>query len=81
MHVALAMKKKVVAIFGPTNYRENYLYDIGSAFYPQDFHCDKFPCQLGRCIHFDDSCISLIKPELVSMKVHEMMQAESLFEV
>lgn len=81
MHVALAMKKKVVAIFGPTNYRENYLYDLGSAFYPQDFHCDKFPCQLGRCIHFDDSCISLIKPESISGKVHEMMQEGSLFEV
>lgn len=31
LHLALALKKKVVAIFGPTNFKEVYLYERGKA--------------------------------------------------
>lgn len=73
MHIAIAFKKKVVALFGPTHATDNHLYGLGTAFYPKDFVCEEFPCQLERCIHFEDNCMSLIQPELVARKVERLM--------
>lgn len=65
MHIAIALKKKVIAMFGPTHASENHLYDLGTAFYPKDFSCKDFPCTNDKCIHFKDTCMSLITPAMV----------------
>lgn len=36
LHIALAMKKRVIALFGPTNANETYMYNRGTSFY--DMH-------------------------------------------
>ncbi len=65
MHIAIAMKKKFIVLFGPTRATENCLYDFGVAFYPQDFSCELFPCHEAKCPYFKDSCTTKISPEKV----------------
>lgn len=74
MHVAIALKKKLIALFGPTHYRENHLYGLGTSFYPKDFACDEFPCSLDQCIHFDQTCMQLIEPEVVFSEIENIMK-------
>ncbi|MBF0384759.1 MAG: glycosyltransferase family 9 protein [Candidatus Omnitrophica bacterium] len=73
MHAAIALKKKIVALFGPTHASENYLYNLGVAIYPKNFDCPQFPCRLDKCIKFDHSCIALIKPEQVLKEVESLL--------
>ena len=48
LHIALALKKKVVALFGPTAHREVYLYGRGVAVLPEgNYQC--LPCLLSKC--------------------------------
>lgn len=65
MHIAITLKKKFVAIFGPTHCLENCLYGFGVAFYPQDFLCEFFPCSKDQCPHFTNGCVTITKPETV----------------
>ena len=46
VHIAFALKKKVVVLFGPTNPNEVYLYGRGVALYDSTLDCR--PCQ-GTC--------------------------------
>ncbi len=81
MHVAIALKKKVVAMFGPTNHRENYMYDLGTCFYPNHgFYCDKFPCMESKCLKCKDTCLELIKPSEVFDEVQRIMTETSMKE-
>lgn len=73
MHLGIAMKKKIISLFGPTHASENFLYGQGSKFFPVDFHCDEFPCRLSKCVHFDDTCLSLIKPETVYQEIKKLI--------
>lgn len=77
MHIAMALKKKMIALFGPTNYRENYIYDLGPALYPNgDFSCERFPCrpqETEQCIKFNDTCMSIIKPEKVFEEIKKLI--------
>ena len=77
MHIAIAMKKPFIAIFGPTHYRENYLYDRGIAFYPQELDCKLFPCRVEVCPHVKDGCTTLITPETVFKAIQEMATPKS----
>ena len=48
LHIALALKKKVVALFGPTAHREIYFYGRGVAILPEgNYHC--LPCLSLKC--------------------------------
>jgi len=65
MHIAMALKKKFIAIFGPTHCQENHLYDLGVAFAPKDLRCDLFPCRENACRHFENGCTTTTTPEMV----------------
>ncbi|EKD26356.1 MAG: ADP-heptose-LPS-heptosyl transferase II [uncultured bacterium] len=74
MHIAIALKKKIIALFGPTNHRENYLYNLGIALYPNnDFSCEKFPCRDFNCVKFDDTCMRLIAPNKVFEEIQNLI--------
>lgn len=74
LHIAIALKKKIIALFGATNYNEHYLYGLGTNLYPENFPCDKYPCRVDKCIHFKDTCMSLIKSEMVLIKIDNIME-------
>jgi heptosyltransferase-2 len=73
MHIAIALKKPFVVIFGPTHCQENYLYERGVAFYPKDFSCELFPCRENICPHFKDGCTTLAKPEAVLKDITRLL--------
>jgi len=62
LHLAIAMKKKIVALFGPTNPKETYLYNRGIAHTPANIKCSYFPCYLPNCKNNEALCISEISP-------------------
>jgi len=81
LHLAIALKKKIIAFFGPTPASDHYLYGLGISMHPQDFSCKEYPCWINKCIHFDDNCMSLIKPELVINQVNEILNIELTKEI
>ncbi|MEI7817328.1 MAG: glycosyltransferase family 9 protein [Desulfuromonadales bacterium] len=58
LHIALALRKKVVVLYGPTNPNETYFYGRGEVLYPAvDLPC--IPCLERTCSH-DKECIESI---------------------
>jgi len=74
LHLAIALKKKLICLFGPTHHLEHYFYNLGSALHPKDFVCKEFPCHVDKCLHFKDTCMSLIKPESVVRRVDKLLK-------
>jgi len=63
LHLALALKKNVLGLFGSTSDREVHLYGLGSALVPERYF-DCRPCFRKACTH-DEECINLITPPIV----------------
>jgi heptosyltransferase-2 len=58
LHIALALKKRVVVLYGPTNPHETYFYDRGEVIYPDlDLPC--IPCLQQTCRQ-EQSCMEFI---------------------
>lgn len=58
LHIALALRKKVVVLYGPTNPNETYFYGRGEVLYPDvDLPC--IPC-LERSCSREKGCIEFI---------------------
>ena len=63
LHIALALKKKVVVLYGPTNPNETYFYGRGEVLYPEtDFDC--IPCLATTCQR-EKCCMEFITPQRV----------------
>lgn len=56
LHLAIASKKKIVAVYGSTSANETYLYGLGSIFVPKDGACPDVPCHLPQCRHDERLC-------------------------
>ncbi|MBU1061330.1 MAG: glycosyltransferase family 9 protein [Candidatus Omnitrophica bacterium] len=72
LHLAIALKKKVIALFGPTSEREVYMFDRGCIIRPQQkLKC--MPCFSTRC-RFGRSCMYMIEPETVCKKIKKLLR-------
>lgn len=69
MHVAIALGKKVVVLFGPTSHAEIELYGRGVKVYA-DMVC---LCCYARECELKPNCMELIKPEAVFGAIKEML--------
>ncbi len=71
LHIALALRKKVVALFGPTSHTEIDFYGCGSAMLPTvSYKC--IPCLETFC-NRKNPCMRFISPQSVKKKVmHEL---------
>lgn len=75
MHLAVALKKKVIALFGPSSSKEVYLYDEGKILLPKvDYNC--IPCLQRECFQ-KEHCMRFIKPKDVARDVKGLMKAGS----
>ena len=63
LHLALSLKKKTVAYFGPTSSSEVHLFDNGEKIHPM---WDCFPCYLSRCDRSPTCMESLTAEEMAS---------------
>lgn len=67
LHLALALKKRVVALFGPTSHREIYFYNRGSFLLPEaPYKCGS--CFKPKC-NKEKECMGYIFPEKVMEKI------------
>lgn len=73
LHIAVALKKKIVALIGPTNPRENFLYGLGTILFPENIQCEYFPCRVAKCQLFEDTCMRAIQPGIVYEEVERLL--------
>ncbi|MCX5705912.1 MAG: glycosyltransferase family 9 protein [Candidatus Omnitrophica bacterium] len=67
LHICLALGKSVIALFGPTSYREIYFYNCGSFILPEsDYRC--IPCLKPLCKR-KKQCMEFIMPETVKERI------------
>lgn len=72
LHLAIALKKKLISLFGPTSEREVYMFDKGYIVRPsQKLKC--IPCFSTHC-RFGRSCMRLIEPKTVYKKIQKIME-------
>ena len=67
LHLALAMKKKVIGLFGPTAVDEIYFYNRGKAILPEP-KLDCMPCLAETCSK-ERRCIEYISPERIYSEI------------
>lgn len=76
LHLAIAMRKYVIGIFGPTNSSEIYLYNRGKILMPVNFECADIPCCLREC-KTNTPCIKHIYPEDVFNEIDRAFQRDA----
>ncbi len=72
LHIAMALRKSVVVLYGPTNANETYLYGRGVGLYPTGYDC--LPCFSPTC-HQPVHCLKTIQPEQVAEAVRKLQPA------
>ena len=71
MHLGLALKKKVIALFGPTPSEQIYMYGRG-VIVRSDWACPRTPCMLAECER-GGACMSETKPESVFRIIQNLL--------
>ncbi len=75
LHIALALRKKVVVLYGPTNPNETYFYGRGEVVYPNvDYSC--IPCLSATCTQ-EKTCMEFIQPEEVKKRVEKLLNQKA----
>jgi ADP-heptose:LPS heptosyltransferase len=70
MHLALALRRRAVVLFGPTSAPEIELYGLGEKVVPQ---MDCLGCYKSRC-NFVPNCMDMISVNMVSEAVERQLQ-------
>lgn len=73
LHIALALRKKVVVLYGPTNPNETHFYGRGELLYPE-VNYDCIPCLSPKCIQ-PRCCMDYINPEEVMKRIDSLLKA------
>ena len=75
LHIALALRKKVVVLYGPTNPNETYFYGRGEVVYPNvDYSC--IPCLSATCTQ-EKTCMEFIQPGEVKTRVDKLLNQKA----
>ena len=74
MHLAIALKKKIIAFFGPTSSQEVYLYGRGVKVLPKaPYGC--VPCLNPECSQ-KKNCMEFIMPEIVRLEAEKILSGK-----
>jgi len=72
LHIALALRKKVVVLYGPTNPNETYFYGRGEVIYPEaEYDC--IPCLAPECRQ-QKTCMEFIRPAEVKTRIDRLLR-------
>lgn len=72
MHLAIALKKKFIALFGPSSCREVYLYGLGKILTPKvNYPC--IPCLQRECSQ-KKNCMHFISPDSVKKEIELLLK-------
>lgn len=72
LHIALALNKKVLGLFGPTDAKEVYLYNRGKIIESGKV-CTHMPCYSPECFEEED-CMSVFKTDDIIKNVQEIIK-------
>jgi heptosyltransferase-2 len=72
MHLAIALKKKILALFGPSSSKEVYLYGLGKILLPKSKY-DCVPCLQRECRH-EKNCMYFILPSAVEKEIEKILK-------
>tara|TARA_Y100000034_G_scaffold45936_1_gene56481 strand:+ start:11847 stop:12800 length:954 start_codon:yes stop_codon:yes gene_type:complete len=72
MHLGIALKKKILGLFGPTPYKEVHFYGRGKAILPKQYR-ECIPCFDIKC-NEEKSCMESISPETVYREVKKFIK-------
>jgi lipopolysaccharide heptosyltransferase II len=72
LHIALALRKKVVVLYGPTNPNETFFYGRGEVLYPH-VDCSCMPCLTAPCQQ-QQHCMEFIPPQEVLASIDKLFQ-------
>jgi heptosyltransferase-2 len=72
LHIALALRKKVVVMYGPTNPNETFFYDRGEVLYPEVSR-DCIPCLEPQCSQ-ETHCMEHISEAAVCAAVLRLLK-------
>lgn len=72
LHIALALRKKVVILYGPTNPNETWFYGRGEVIYPEAAPYSCIPCIESRCDK-DPRCMEFISAESVFAAIERLL--------
>lgn len=75
IHLALAQRRRIVGLFGPTDEREVYLYGRGRIVRPRG-HCELSPCMDWKC-HPRNSCMEDIALDDIMQAVRQSLATEN----
>lgn len=75
LHIALALRKKVVVMYGPTNPNETYFYGRGEVVYP-NLSLPCIPCLEPQCRQ-EKRCMEYIAPSTVCAAVVRLLRPET----
>jgi heptosyltransferase-2 len=67
MHLGLALKRKVVALFGPTPTEGIYMYGRGIIL-SADWACERIPCMQSECSE-GCACMTELQPKIVARSI------------
>ena len=74
VHIALALKKKIVVLYGATHPGEVYLYGQGKTVFPKaNFDC--MPCLSPECSN-EKFCMDFISHDVVFEQIESMLSSE-----
>lgn len=69
LHIALALRKPAIILYGPTHSGETYLYGRGKEVFPDvEYKC--IPCLSPTCFQ-EKCCMYFISPERVAEEIHK----------
>ncbi len=72
IHLALAMGKKLVVLFGPSPSREIDLWGRGIAILPE-LQLECIPCFVGTCAYNGRTCLETIRPKTVVSAIDQLL--------
>ncbi|MDX9714318.1 MAG: glycosyltransferase family 9 protein [Dissulfurispiraceae bacterium] len=75
IHLALALKKKVIGLFGPTDPNEIFFYNYGKGIYTKQ-QCSYKPCYKPKCAKGID-CMNGIDLDEILENVNELMEIQA----
>ncbi len=76
LHLGLAMKKKIVALFGSTNHSEVFMYGLGEKVFPKT-QCETIPCFEKSCF-YKKHCMEDISVGMVNDAVNAVFKGRTV---
>jgi len=76
IHIALALKKRIIGLFGPTDSQEIYLHSFGRSIYTKQ-ECHLMPCYSPTCLT-GLNCIEYLDTGEIADAVNEVLGAKKL---